>query len=208
MNVFRFSAKNVFLTYPQTDTSFDDFEAALCAVLGSHGEFSCRVARELHEDGEPHYHAVVLYNRKLNLRNARAFDVLGRHPNIQPVRSIRDSLKYVSKDGDFRDHGELPDGGATWGELVALETREDFMSAIRDSRPRDYILSFERLEYYAAARYKPVVPAYEAFPGDTFKTTPTMERWIGQRLEQGTTSMGTNRRAFPFTLWAQIALAI
>lgn len=98
-------ATTFFLTYPRSDFEFQE----LYEFLASHGGVSyCRIAKESHEDGSPHVHALVKYSKRVRSRDNRLFDFNGRHPNIQSARSPAKVLAYLSKEGNFCDFGTLP----------------------------------------------------------------------------------------------------
>lgn len=102
-NEFRINAKNYFLTYSnvaqQGWLTFTKEE--LMAHLLSLGARAVTVGKELHEDGSPHFHALVEYGNKKNVRNALFFDFNGVHPNVQAAKSVPASRTYCKKDGDF-----------------------------------------------------------------------------------------------------------
>jgi len=105
MPSFKFDSASCFLTYPQTDLSWQD----IITHLSSLGDIDwARVCYEQHQDGSPHRHVVCKWNKRVQSRNPRLFDIQGRHPNIQGVRSIKHAIKYVSKDGEFFDVGTVP----------------------------------------------------------------------------------------------------
>lgn len=124
MSPFRLDGCQFFLTYPHSTFSHGD----LHSFLATKGEIRwCRVCTELHEDGEPHVHAVVKFAKRLQSRSASFFDYLERHPNIQSVRDVRRSLDYVTKDGEFTDFGDVPAGSTkrTHEEALALATGDE-----------------------------------------------------------------------------------
>lgn len=102
---FKFDSRHFFLTYPQSDIENQELINALQLI--SQLEWA-RVCRERHEDGQLHSHAVGCFKRRFQTRNERAFDVAGRHPNIQSVRSVARALEYVTKDGEYLDFGTIP----------------------------------------------------------------------------------------------------
>lgn len=60
------------------------------------------IARELHEDGNPHLHAYIKYAIGFPCSAfTPLFDIDGKHGNYQAVRSFRACLKYCKKDGDY-----------------------------------------------------------------------------------------------------------
>lgn len=105
---FRINAINFFLTYPQCPLDFEYVYDHLKELkFGDIGVELLCVGRELHEDGQPHYHAYVKFQKKLNLRNIRFFDITTHHPNIQACKKVNDCLKYVTKDGEYKANFEL-----------------------------------------------------------------------------------------------------
>lgn len=92
-----FNGKRFFLTYPQCEASKDDLFAFLLARADV--QYLC-VARELHEDGNPHLHACVEY-ATIQRHDKRWLDFQGKHPNKQDPRNWNACKNYVKKDGDF-----------------------------------------------------------------------------------------------------------
>lgn len=103
---FKFDSQSFFLTYPQAGVlTWQEIVDKLRSVRDLEW---CRIAREKHADGEPHYHAVGRFVSRVQSRCVRVFDVGGHHPNIQRIRSLRHAIAYVSKDGEFFDIGAVP----------------------------------------------------------------------------------------------------
>lgn len=132
---FKFDAKKVFLTYAQSgDITKDQIVNHLQSIKPVTW---LRIARELHEDGQPHYHVIAEFSGRLQSQNERLFDVAGKHPNIQPVRSVAKSLAYIAKDGEFDDIGPVPSGGDSdtdWISAAAtLSEAEYFKQALRSN---------------------------------------------------------------------------
>lgn len=97
---FRFQGKNVLLTYAQAHNITKDM---LFNFLIQMGAEKCVVGRELHEDGNQHFHALVEFKKKVSTRRPDYFDFMGYHPNIVRPESIEGSYKYVTKDGDTQE---------------------------------------------------------------------------------------------------------
>ena len=89
---YRLQAKRVFLTYPQCGCLAKDFVVAHIKSLAS--ILWIVAARELHEDGEPHLHIAVEFESQLRTRNSRFFDIEGKHPNVQPLKKMRECLAF------------------------------------------------------------------------------------------------------------------
>jgi len=102
---FKFDAHRAFLTYPQSEFDVDKLHEFLDQLAGV---LWARIATESHESGEPHVHAVVQFSRRFQSKQPRIFDFEGRHPNIQSVRDVRRSLEYVTKEGKYKDFGNVP----------------------------------------------------------------------------------------------------
>lgn len=101
----QFDFLRTFLTYPKSDFTHQDlheFIQTLSPIKWA------RVCTEKHSSGEPHVHAVIEFSKRFRSRDQRVFDFRGRHPNVQPVRSVYKSLEYISKDGLFTDFGSIP----------------------------------------------------------------------------------------------------
>lgn len=132
---FKFDSQHFFLTYAQSD--IDNQELINGLQLIAELEW-VRVCRERHEDGNWHSHAVGRFKRRFQTRNERAFDVAGRHPKIEPVRSIARALEYVSKDGDTLDFGAVPakQTKRSWADIMeaAKGDEMEWLRAVHEER--------------------------------------------------------------------------
>lgn len=99
---FRLNAKAFFLTYPQCPIP-KEIAKILLEDRGTiiEGIF----AEEKHEDGTPHLHAYIKFDRKRNFTNNTCFDLLyegkNYHGNYQTARNPEASKQYCKKDGNF-----------------------------------------------------------------------------------------------------------
>ena len=88
------------------------------------------VASEKHEDGSPHLHAFVLLNTRYDCRDSRFWDLqVGDtvyHGDYQKCRNIDDVVKYIKKDGDILEFGDID-----WKEKV--NARKEHRKAIARS---------------------------------------------------------------------------
>jgi len=77
------------------------------------------VSRELHDSGEPHFHALISFNSKRNVRNPRFFDYNGCHPTVESAGPAW--RNYCKKDGDYC---QWPESGETTETSTLREAAE------------------------------------------------------------------------------------
>ena len=103
-NGFRFNSQKVFLTYPQTPQTFDQ-ERLLMEISQKADVQDYLISKEIHEDGGNHLHAYFKFQKKLDTRNVRYFDVEYynkiHHPNIQKPKTTYKLYAYIKKEGNF-----------------------------------------------------------------------------------------------------------
>nr|WAE43189.1 MAG: replication associated protein [Cressdnaviricota sp.] len=118
---FRLSSKNFFLTYPQCQIGKSEaFE--LLALKET--PIYCLIAREYHEDGEPHLHVLISYAKKKDVRNEKFFDINGYHGNYQAARDTDDVRAYVQKaDMSCFEHGMYLSNNQTAVQKRAIENK-------------------------------------------------------------------------------------
>ncbi|KAF5932804.1 hypothetical protein HYC85_028975 [Camellia sinensis] len=172
---FRFYAKNVFLTYPQCPCPKEQLLELLQSLL----QLACQpyyilVARELHEDGNPHLHAMVQCTKKIQTSNSRFFDLTGTngriyHPNIEKLHSPTASRQYIQKEGEFVEWGEFLAKGKSlsknrdelWrGILGETETEEQFFALCKERCPTDYVTKYPQSKTFSRDHYKRERPPY------------------------------------------------
>lgn len=100
MRSFRFAATNACLTYPQCDevNKRDLYDFLLSLRSGDTTVDKVLLASEAHKDGNKHFHAYIRFKNQPNIRDPAFFDYNGRHPNVQPCRTVSKWIKYVTKD--------------------------------------------------------------------------------------------------------------
>lgn len=104
---FKVSAKGFFLTFPQAagidlEQLFLHFRDNWIHQASGKKPIDVVVARELHEDGQPHFHCFLRFDQQVDILSQNAFDFNGKHPNIQSARSSKNVIKYCTKEGDFK----------------------------------------------------------------------------------------------------------
>lgn len=103
--VFRLQGTNLFLTYPQCSVLPVDAIHAFKTKLKNY-EWSI-VAKETHDDGNPHLHAFVRLSKPCSIATPTYLDLLGTggvlsHGNYQVARTPKACIDYVVKGGDFQ----------------------------------------------------------------------------------------------------------
>lgn len=97
-----YDGKRFFLTFATIDRMPHDLVAFL---QGKAAVKSYVVARELHEDGQPHLHACVEFATHQR-RPVDWLDDFGIHPNKQDPRKWQACINYTKKGGDYLDGPE------------------------------------------------------------------------------------------------------
>lgn len=60
--------------------------------------FKYLVCMQTYDDGTPHYHAILIYEKRKQITRQSYYDYLGIHPNIQTMRNMKAALDYVYKE--------------------------------------------------------------------------------------------------------------
>jgi len=170
------------LTYPRCDVPKEEALRILVDTL-SDWEPNIRIGHELHDDEGDHLHGYIRLTRIANIRDERKFDLHyeGRvyHPHIEVARDAKHCYDYCGKGGDFCEHGvPLPPRKATWKEALQQRTKEEFLQAVRDVSPRDYVINHERIEYYAAKQYATHAPNYVPNPDHIWVVPDALQEWV------------------------------
>lgn len=144
----RVDCTNLFLTYPQCDLAKEVLLERI-AVLPDY--VSCIVCHELHTESEEdheqgdHLHAFIRFKKRIRLAHTTLDALTGKHGDYQGVRSPKDVVKYIMKDGDYISDGfdpvefvkpvmgrtervaALASSGKSFDEIASLEPAFVFM---------------------------------------------------------------------------------
>lgn len=114
MSRFRINANNILVTFAQCATDPTEVERNLQASSYFTGSQIKKyiIARELHQDGNPHLHLYLRFEPKLDSLNNRVLDFLATdsnaqdgsreyHANIQSARNVKKTIHYCVKDGNY-----------------------------------------------------------------------------------------------------------
>ena len=102
MPSFRINSKKVAITYPQCSISKEQCLLLLKDNAYYHDFIKYCIAQERHEDGGYHLHVYLQYDRKLNIKSPKCFDMVNGeetiHGNYQSCRYAKNWLEYIVKD--------------------------------------------------------------------------------------------------------------
>lgn len=185
---FRFNSSKVYLTYSRCDLKPNEI---LDWFKINYSIEKYLIGQEHHTDGGLHIHALFFFSNKVDKRSERCFDINEFHPNIVSRKFDKDDLcsiiKYICKEGNYITNfteEELEDYNTTkdsYKNLFECKTKTEFMEKAKKIMPRDYILNHEKLEYFCAKHFKPVVPEY--IPRYTDFCVPSiMSDWVKNEL--------------------------
>lgn len=180
-NAFRLKAKNIFLTYPQFDS---DIELLDIRDILEHKFYPAKIdkyviAKELHQDGNTHIHCYVCLSDTFSTRDPNYLDIDGRHGNYQACRSAQAVVKYCTKEDNYISCGV--DIKVTWDAIRRADSKSEFLDLVSKHRPRDYILSYDRIISYADAKY-PTVNRTPAPIRDiaSFSVPQSIQNWFNE----------------------------
>ena len=106
---FRLVGKTFFITYKgTTDTGQKLTKESIANFLMNENQENQNVyakvkpqkylvCQQMYDSGEPHFHVVLIYQKRKQIKRQDYFDFLGVHPNIQIMRNMKAALDYVYK---------------------------------------------------------------------------------------------------------------
>lgn len=108
---FKLRCKQLFVTFPQCQTPKETVMDNIKVFFSNlpHKLEQAMVVRELHEDGQPHLHALIILDRVFETRDPHKLDRLSKgedgqckHGNYDTVRhGIRAAVEYLTKEDPF-----------------------------------------------------------------------------------------------------------
>lgn len=135
---FRIQSKNIFLTYSncfkQNPDILDEFEnmdactpermvKVMINKLMEIKSSKILMCYEKHANqSDFHFHALLQFPKKVDIKNERFFDLFGLHPSIEACRSVMAAKTYIKKDGVFVSNYEEEESEETDYVEMAKET--------------------------------------------------------------------------------------
>jgi len=165
---FRLSSKSFYLTYPK---SGDLTRERVLEHFQTFPKFDkYLISKELHKDGDPHIHALLLLTKEYNLKDERAFDIDEHHPNIQSAKRRTAVEQYITKDDDYITNYYKPKENP-WAIIhdptIPIDTA---LATFTKKQPRAMVLWPEQVE--KAAKKARLNPPEPEFPMDQFNQPP------------------------------------
>lgn len=155
----------------------------------------CIIGRENHQDEGVHLHVFVDFGRVFRSRRTRAFDVEGRHPNVQHVgRTPWVAYDYAIKEGDVVAGGaERPVEGCgagvsvpgdEWAQIAAADSREEFYRLLHELAPRSLITCYTSIRAFAEWKYRVDPEPYTSPDGLCFEEdrVAPLHQWAQENL--------------------------
>lgn len=205
---FRIQSKNYFLAYPNCSLSKEETMEQLIRINCSSNKKFIRVARELHENGEPHLHVLLQFEGKCICTNQRLFDLVSPtrsahfHPNIQGAKSVK---SYMEKEGDYSDWGEFQMDGrcARGGQQTANDayaqalnkgSKSEALNVIKELAPTDYAVHFRKINSNLDRIFTcPPAIFISKWDSTSFRITDDMEQWLGEFFISDNIAPGGNK---------------
>lgn len=147
---FRFNAAQIGLTYscptggPNPISTKEQILEVIGKVSPTIGLEQYIISVERHKNDEKHYHVYARYEKKLDIRNSRAWDVAGVHPNILKGTPKAAWKHYICKDGDYITNFYVKKV-TKYSEALAASSVSEGLAIIAEHHPRDYLLQRDKV---------------------------------------------------------------
>ncbi|ABY60978.1 replication-associated protein [Tomato leaf curl Ghana virus] len=198
---FLINAKNYFLTYPQCSLTKEEALSLLQNLQTPTNKKYIKICRELHENGEPHLHALIQFEGKYKCQNNRFFDLVSPtrsahfHPNIQGAKSSSDVKSYIDKDGDTLEWGEFQIDGRSarggqqsandaYAQALNAGSKAEALRIVKELAPKDFVLQFHNLNSNLDRIFQePPAPYVSPFLSSSFNQVPEeLEEWVSENV--------------------------
>ncbi|ACK57937.1 replication initiator protein [Corchorus golden mosaic virus] len=198
---FRKQGVSFFLTWPKCPVTKESALDQILALALPTNIIYIRVCEEKHQDGSPHLHALVQFQKKFICTNCRLFDL--SHPqnsrqfhcHIETARSSSDAKSYIEKDGVFCEWGTFQVDGrsARGGQQTINEayakalnsgSKDEALTVIKELVPKDYVCQFHNLNANLERIFAPPVHVFEPpFPLSSFNNVPAViNQWVNDNI--------------------------
>ena len=188
LSSIRHRSKNILLTYPHFEMDKGKLIDQLWATVLEWEPQYLIVCRENHATGEPHMHCYIALNQTLQItkKNIHMFDIAKKvtkddgteeiklfHCNIERIKSPKDAIRYVKKDGNYATKGICPwKDCATTAEKNKMLMNTDLMNLVQNGdislfKVPQIKKALDILQNVKTSHTKKPVPKIYWFYGDT-----------------------------------------
>lgn len=130
---YKIQAKHIFLTLSDAPLHFKTEEIGNAIVMQEKTLEYLIMCKELHESGKPHFHIYLRFKSKLHINDYRFMEILSKQHNIQKVRSPKNVIAYIKKEGQYWEFLNESNKNKTASANYASDQLEAFIKKCKDS---------------------------------------------------------------------------
>lgn len=202
---FRINAKKLLLTYSQCPLEISSVHEQLMNKLSPYRVLDHLIVKELHQDGNTHYHVLVACEKKVDRKGAEFLDIEGTsesgetvtyHGRYEPCKSEEDTIQYLTKDvfnaqeatenlrispGYSRRLGEIYEYLSLSKRMIALARQglvTEAMELLRNEDPDKFLDQGSRLEKRLKEIHLTTLGFVSKYPFESFLLPPELEKFI------------------------------
>ncbi|KAI8559249.1 hypothetical protein RHMOL_Rhmol04G0157900 [Rhododendron molle] len=187
---------------PHCNISITEALDQITNTTGATNKKYIRVARELHQDGKPHLHALVQYEGRFQVTNPHHFNLTSPtcskqfHPNILVAKSSSDVKSYIEKGGDYEEWGTFQIDGRSargsphsiaevYAEALNAASRSAALQIIKEKDPKSYVLQFHNINSNFDRIFPfPIPPYINPYNPESFNQVPQkMLDWVQNNVK-------------------------
>lgn len=188
-------AKNWILTFPQCALKKEQAILSIKEKWKKDELSFAIVAEEKHEDGSPHLHILLSFKEKFITRDRHVFDfIASKHGSYETVRSLKDAIRYVKKDGNFLTIGDnIPSENGTQKQSKSTAVAEMLKSGatleqVFEVEPGYFLQNKKKIQElafwiasYQEAKRKPGLKFPISYVGENVNTRRIVD-WLNTNL--------------------------
>lgn len=183
------NGKHWLLTYPALtyeQASKTKVAERIDELWGCAVQYSC-VAREKHEDGTPHIHVFLTFDKKKQFRARGELDTLipgGKHGDYKCMRfgSTDKMMKYVKKDKNWTEKGVyISDSCNSWTQAINADSNEAALEILKVGQPREFVVYNSAItQTFSKLHPKPLKPWQAPVDLSPWSLPAEVQGWLAQ----------------------------